>query len=117
MGRFTPGKSGNPDGRPLGSKNRFTELKKDILDAYYIKGKGVEGELCGVKFWRMLKTDHPLDFARIVAGLLPKEIKADLTIEDARTMFKQFEIIVLQEVKDNEVRKRIAAKLREAASP
>ena len=29
---FKPGQSGNPNGRPKGSKNQFTKESKDILD-------------------------------------------------------------------------------------
>jgi hypothetical protein len=31
-GRFTPGLSGNPYGRPKGSKNKTTRLREELLD-------------------------------------------------------------------------------------
>ena len=30
-GRFVPGQSGNPAGRTVGSKNRLTELRKELI--------------------------------------------------------------------------------------
>jgi hypothetical protein len=33
-GQFKPGQSGNPDGRPVGSKNRFTALKESFVEAF-----------------------------------------------------------------------------------
>jgi len=31
IGRFVEGSSGNPNGRPLGSKNKFTTLKNTFI--------------------------------------------------------------------------------------
>tara|TARA_B100001964_G_scaffold180581_1_gene199530 strand:- start:191 stop:526 length:336 start_codon:yes stop_codon:yes gene_type:complete len=33
-GQFKPGQSGNPDGRPVGSRNRFTALKESFVEAF-----------------------------------------------------------------------------------
>ena len=34
IGRFVQGSSGNPNGRPVGSKNKFTTLKSAFIDAF-----------------------------------------------------------------------------------
>ena len=34
IGRFVEGSSGNPNGRPLGSKNKFTTLKKAFIETF-----------------------------------------------------------------------------------
>ena len=34
IGRFVEGSSGNPNGRPLGSKNKFTTLKNTFIEAF-----------------------------------------------------------------------------------
>ena len=33
-GRFRAGKSGNPNGRPVGSQNKFTTLKAAFIEAF-----------------------------------------------------------------------------------
>ena len=34
IGRFVEGSSGNPNGRPLGSKNKFTTLKNAFIETF-----------------------------------------------------------------------------------
>ena len=34
IGRFVEGSSGNPNGRPLGSKNKFTALKNAFIETF-----------------------------------------------------------------------------------
>jgi|TARA_B100000315_G_scaffold260381_1_gene321283 hypothetical protein len=33
-GKFQPGQSGNPAGRPVGSRNRFSQLKEAFVEAF-----------------------------------------------------------------------------------
>ena len=69
-GRFVQGSSGNPNGRPVGSKNRFTTLKSAFIDAFEEIG-GVDNL---VEWARCNQTE----FYRILARLMPREIHADV---------------------------------------
>jgi hypothetical protein len=55
-----------PLGRPKGCKNKFTDLKNDILRAYK--------ELGGVEYLKLLKEPN---FIRLISDLLPKKIEAE----------------------------------------
>ena len=42
MAQWKPGQSGNPKGRRNGSKNHFSQIKQDFLEAFQRLG-GIEG--------------------------------------------------------------------------
>lgn len=78
-------KAGEAPGRPKGSKNRFTQLKQDILEAYQ--------ELGGKDWLKDIAKDKRTarDFLRLLGQLLPKGISIDIgmffdTSEMAQTM-------------------------------
>lgn len=82
-GQFKPGNLG----KPKGATNLFSrELKADIRRAYQASGKGEKG---GIEFWRQLKRRSPITFAKILAGMLPKEITADLG-DNALTVVRRY---------------------------
>jgi hypothetical protein len=64
------GSSGNPSGRPVESKNQFTTLKSAFIEAFEEIG-GVDNL---VEWARCNQTD----FYRMLARLMPTEIKADV---------------------------------------
>jgi hypothetical protein len=68
---WKPGQSGNPKGRPQGSRNKLSEeFFRDLCDAWQAFGKPA---LTTAAFL------HPLDFVRVVANLMPKEMQATVT--------------------------------------
>lgn len=73
---WKPGQSGNPNGRPKGSRNKLQEdFLSDVLDAWQEKGKLAID---------LMIADKPGDFVKMVAGLMPKE--ATLNINDHSEM-------------------------------
>jgi hypothetical protein len=64
---FEPGKSGNPVGRPKGSKNKFTEdFWRDLRDAW---------EAHGPKVIASVIAEDPGKFLTVAANMLPKEVE------------------------------------------
>jgi len=68
-GRFQPGQSGNPAGRPVGSKNRFSALKEAFVEAF--DGIG------GVDSLTEWAKDNPDKFYPLMARLFPKEVEIE----------------------------------------
>lgn len=68
---WKPGQSGNPAGRPKGSKDKFTKLKDTFLSALETLG--------GEKFMVLAAQKDPIGFLRIVGKMLPREIRGDIT--------------------------------------
>ena len=72
-GRFVQGSSGNPNGRPVGSKNKFTNLKSAFIEAFE--------ELGGVDNLIEWARCNQTEFYRMLARLMPREIHADVSAE------------------------------------
>ena len=70
IGRFVQGSSGNPNGRPVGSKNKFTTLKSAFIEVFEEIG-GVDNL---VEWARCNQTE----FYKMLARLMLREIKADV---------------------------------------
>jgi Family of unknown function (DUF5681) len=69
--QFKPGQSGNPKGRPQGSRNKLSEdFFRDLCDAWQAFGKPA------LETMVML---YPVEFVRLVASLMPKEPEATIT--------------------------------------
>lgn len=62
---FPPGQSGNPKGRPKGSRHRLSEVALRALCADFETHGAAAIERC--------RSEHPDVYVRVVAGLLPKQ--------------------------------------------
>ncbi len=65
-GRFVAGSSGNPMGRPKGSRNKIAEAFLTALQADFAEHGKVAIE--------NMRTDKPAEYIKVIAGLLPKEM-------------------------------------------
>ena len=73
--RITPGSSGNPNGRPVGSKNKFTTLKNAFIETFEELG----GVVNLVEWARANQTE----FYRMLSRLLPREVEATVVSQSS----------------------------------
>jgi hypothetical protein len=67
---WKPGQSGNPKGRPKGSRNKFSEdFLRDFHEAWLTLGRAA------LETMAML---YPVEFVRLAASLMPREPEATI---------------------------------------
>jgi hypothetical protein len=84
---WRPGQSGNPAGRPKGSRGKFGEaFLTDFLDDWEEHGKAAI---------KQVREERPQDYLKVAASILPKEVKVQVS--------------ELEEMSDDELDRRIRA--------
>lgn len=63
---FAPGASGNPGGKPVGSRNK--------LQGDFVRALASDFEQHGPEAIVAVRTDDPATYLRVIASLMPKEI-------------------------------------------
>lgn len=75
--QFKPGQSGNPSGRPKGSRSKLGEQFLTDLQALWADE--------GAAVLKEARDEKPMEFAKMVAGILPKELLVRHAPEDEMT--------------------------------
>lgn len=83
---FPPGQSGNPKGRPKGSKNKLSEEFLADLLADWQQG--------GVAALKEARANKPTEYCKLVASLVPKEI----TVKNDLSEFSDEQLAALGEL-------------------
>jgi hypothetical protein len=83
---WKPGQSGNPAGRPKGSRNKFSEQFIGDFYADWLVG--------GADAIRRTREDRPSDYLKVAVSILPKQVRVEHD---------------LQNLTDEQIRERITA--------
>ena len=87
--QFKPGQSGNPGGKPVGSRNRLQgDFMRALSEDFAAHGKAAIAQC------RMQKPDV---YMRIVASLMPKELEAKRPLEGLTDEELEAGIVLLRE--------------------
>jgi hypothetical protein len=73
-GQFKKGQSGNPGGRPVGTR---LALQGDFLKKFL-----ADFEVHGAKAIRLARSKDPMGYVRVAAALLPKELEIKRPLEE-----------------------------------
>lgn len=71
---FKPGQSGNPNGRPLKSRNK--------LQSNFFRALADDFEVNGVEAIQKARSEDPLGYVKVVASLMPKEFEIKTPLDE-----------------------------------
>lgn len=74
---FSPGQSGNPKGRPLGSRSKLGEAFLEALNADFAEH--------GVQAIAKVRDEKPDQYLKVIASILPKDLNVNINQMDAYT--------------------------------
>lgn len=77
LGRFVPGTSGNPSGRPRGARTKLGEMFLEALRDDF--------ETHGVVAITKVRDERPHEYLRVIASLMPKDLNLNVNNLDAAT--------------------------------
>lgn len=87
---WAPGQSGNPAGRPKGTRNKLGEAFIEALHADFAEH--------GVATIAKVREEDPVAYVRVCAGILPKELRItderELTDDELVARIKQLDAII-----------------------
>jgi hypothetical protein len=70
---FKPGQSGNPNGRPRGSRNRLADaFVSDLIESW---------ERFGVQALETCATTEPGTYLRVISSLMPKDVNLSVSVD------------------------------------
>lgn len=89
---FKPGKSGNPKGRPQGSRHRLSED--------FLKALADDFEEHGPDTIRSVRAQDPATYVRVIASVLPKETTLTVEKRDATDWTREELVAFLNDARD-----------------